>query len=104
MSHQLIIKDLDYLQEISPSSAVTGGNVDVSTGTAVGPGYAGAFAVAFAVGHFTFTHTQTLARVILSENYGMSLATAIAIAFARTGNRIYHSVRIETAISFQFFK
>ncbi|QOV23719.1 hypothetical protein [Anabaenopsis elenkinii] len=103
MSKHLIIKDLDYLQEIGASSPVTGGNVHVSTGTTVNSGYAGAFAVALAEGEHTFTDTQTLARVILSGNFSMSLARARAIAFASTGNRIYQSVSNQTTMSFHFF-
>ncbi|WGV26005.1 hypothetical protein [Halotia branconii] len=102
MKSHLIIADLSYIQHITESNDVIGGNAVAATITEVGSGYALALALADAKGLETKTDARTLARVKYYENFTVSLADARATAFARTRNKTSRASSLSTSTSLDF--
>ncbi|MBW4476206.1 MAG: TonB-dependent receptor [Tolypothrix brevis GSE-NOS-MK-07-07A] len=92
MNKRLIIKDLNYLEQVKENTVLGGDDVVALTGTITrtGPGYASAGAVAFAAGQINGIDIQTQT----SASPSISFANARAEAYGRTGN--------DTAVSLSY--
>ncbi len=91
VTKHLIIADLSYMQLVAETNTVRGGRTYAETSISKEPEHFGYTAVANARGRQTATDTQTISTVRNFQNLTVGVASARAIATARTDNEISRS-------------